>query len=333
MNQNSAREIGTLKYFRERIMRYNVPATVKNNPDAYEEFFVSVGRAYLVEAFLEFFGMENIGSEPTKNLPERNASMQGKKEHFDKVFGKFVDYYVFHLGVTVDDKVQNYGLSLIELFVLLMQLNDTIHEGDGYRNVINWKYLLWLFKANNKLSKYAIEGMYFLTSVKCLLTHQMSERVIWGRGTNKKGKTGANMPNDLEMEHTIKSTKNLITSMGANKTEKAVLRSSMSVTGVTESLHAYDESSNVKPPSTAHAQKSASRDEEIMLGDLRLLKPFKCAPLHELYPSFPEMLKSVREKINLGEFFRWLERHKTQLARGLPVVPENEESESSDADD
>ncbi|XP_074606463.1 uncharacterized protein LOC141859518 [Acropora palmata] len=45
-----------------------------------------------------------------------------------------------------------------------------------------------------------------------------------------------------------------------------------------------------------------------------------------------QMLKSVREKINLGEFFRWLERHKTQLARGLPVVPENEESESSDAD-
>ena len=52
-----------------------------------------------------------------------------------------------------------------------------------------------------------------------MLTHQVSEPVIWGRGTNKKGKIiGVNMPNDLEMEHTIKSTKNLITSMGANKT-------------------------------------------------------------------------------------------------------------------
>ena len=141
----------------------------------------------------------------------------------------FVDYHVFHLGVTVDDKVQNYGLSLIELFIVLMQLNDTIHEGDGDRNVINWKYLL--------------------------LTHQVSEPVIWGRGTNKKGKIGVNMPNDLEMEHTIKSTKNLITSMGTNKTEKAVLRSSMAVTGVSESLHTYDESPNVKPPSTAHTKK------------------------------------------------------------------------------
>ena len=182
----------------------------------------------------------------------------------------------------------------------------------------------------DKLSKYAIEGMYFLTSVKCMLMHQMSKQVIWGRGTSCKGKFGANMPNDLEMAHTIKSTKNLITSMGENKTKKAVLPSSMSVT---ESLHAYDENSNVKPPSTACTEKGAIRDEDIMLSDLRLLQSFKCIPLHEPHLSFPEMLKSVRHKINLGELFRGLERHKTQLARGLPTVPEGEESESSEADD
>ena len=43
--------------------------------------------------------------------------------------------------------------SLIELFIVLMQLNGSIHEGDGDRNVINWKYLLWVFKANNKLKE------------------------------------------------------------------------------------------------------------------------------------------------------------------------------------
>ena len=71
MYQNSTRESGPLMYFRKRIMRYNVPTTVKNNPDAYQEFFVSVGRAYLVEAFLEYFSMENTESEPTKNLVSR----------------------------------------------------------------------------------------------------------------------------------------------------------------------------------------------------------------------------------------------------------------------
>ena len=102
MNQNSTREIGTLKYFRERIMRYNAPTTVKSNPDAYEEFFVSVGRAYLVEAFLEFFGMENTESDgPTKNLPDQNASLEAKKTcdrrqygcHAFRCSGRFYLFY------------------------------------------------------------------------------------------------------------------------------------------------------------------------------------------------------------------------------------------------
>ena len=173
-----------------------------------------------------------------------------------------------HLGVKTDGKVQNYDLCLIELFVVLMQLNDTVHEGDGDRSVINWKYLLWIFYASNKLPKYAIEGMCFLTLVKCLLTRQMSERMTWGRGPNKKGKIGTNMPNDLEMEHNIQDTKTVITSMGANKTEKSVLHGSKSVTGTSDSANAYDESSIVKPPSTAQSKKSSTRDEEIMLGDL-----------------------------------------------------------------
>ena len=133
MKQSSSREIGTLKYFRERIMRHNVPATVKNNPDDYEEFFTLVGRE--VEAFLEFFGMETIGSQPTKNIPPQNSSMDFNRQHFDNKSEHFVNYHVFHVGVTAEDKVQNYGLCLIELFVVLMRLNDAVHEGDGYRNV------------------------------------------------------------------------------------------------------------------------------------------------------------------------------------------------------
>ena len=143
------------------------------------------------------------------------------------------------------------------------------------------------------------------------------------------------MQTDLEMEHTIKTIKNLITSKGANKTEKAVLHSSMAVTVVSElpCMLMMRVQMSIKPPSTAHTKKSADRDEGIMLGDLRLLRPFKCDPMHEPYPSFPDMLKSVREKIDLGEFLHWLENHKRQLARGQSVVPENEESESSDAGD
>ena len=98
---------------------------------------MSVGRAYLVEAFLEFFGVENTKSEPTKKCPNKMQAWRQRMNTLKRCLRKFVDYHVFHLGVTVDDKVQNYGLSLIELFIVLMQLNDTIHEGDGDRNVFN----------------------------------------------------------------------------------------------------------------------------------------------------------------------------------------------------
>ena len=61
-----------------------------------------------------------------KNMPQENASMEVKKQHFDNMLEQFVNYHVFHLGVTVDDKVQNYGLCLIELFTVFMQLNDSV---------------------------------------------------------------------------------------------------------------------------------------------------------------------------------------------------------------
>ena len=49
-------------------MRYNVPATVKKHSDGYEEFFTSPELVCLVEAFLEFFDMEAIESQPAKSM-------------------------------------------------------------------------------------------------------------------------------------------------------------------------------------------------------------------------------------------------------------------------
>ena len=64
-------------------------------------------------SFPRIFWLENTESEPTKNLPEQNASLEVKNEHFDKVLGKFVDYHVFHLGVTVNDKVQREAIIIM----------------------------------------------------------------------------------------------------------------------------------------------------------------------------------------------------------------------------
>ena len=64
-------------------------------------------------SFPRILWLENTESEPTKNLPKQNASVEAKNEHFDKVLGKFVDYHVFHLGVRVNDKVQREAIIIM----------------------------------------------------------------------------------------------------------------------------------------------------------------------------------------------------------------------------
>ena len=148
-------------------------------------------------------------------------------EYFDETFISFVDNYVLHdnleeIHCDPEDKVMNYRVCVIEFAVLVMQMIDKIHEGDGDRLIAIVKYLLLMFKAKSNYSKYAIETMRFIAQVKCTLKEQMAARVIYGRFSNPNGKPSHNMETDIPMEHTIKETKVLINGMGANKTQKAV---------------------------------------------------------------------------------------------------------------
>ena len=255
----SVREVGTLKYFRERIMRHNVYSDIKKDVDGFQDFFLSVGRAYLVTAFTEYFVVDPNTNKPTAHIPPQNLTRAKQVEYFEETFGSFVDKYVLHdnleeIQCDPEDKVMNYGLCVIEFAVLVMQMIDTVHEGDGDRLIVIVKYLLLMFKAKSNYSKYAIETMRFITQVKCTLTEQMAARVIYGRFSNPNGKPGHNMETDIAMEHTIKGTKVLINGMGANKTQKAVQRATSSVGGVHCICHSYDKCSNVTPNSTAHSR-------------------------------------------------------------------------------
>ena len=91
-------------------MHYNVPATVKKHPDLYEEFFTSPLLVCPVEVFLEFFDMETIPKVSSQKHATREPKhvkkvKKVKKQHFDNMLEQFVNYHVFHLGITVDDKV------------------------------------------------------------------------------------------------------------------------------------------------------------------------------------------------------------------------------------
>ena len=94
----SVREAGTLKYFREKYNRKNVtPEKVANSYEGSEQFLLSVGKAYIVEAATEFWGLQNVNDSPTKHLPPKgilHLSQEVKQEYFDQVIGAFVDEFV-----------------------------------------------------------------------------------------------------------------------------------------------------------------------------------------------------------------------------------------------
>ena len=58
---------------------------------------MSVGKAYLLEAALDFWGMEKLDDQPTKHVPPPgilHKTSEKKMDYFNKVIGNFVDEYV-----------------------------------------------------------------------------------------------------------------------------------------------------------------------------------------------------------------------------------------------
>ena len=130
-----------------------------------------------------------------------------------------------------DDRLFNYGLQVLQLGVMLMQLNDTEHEGDGNRSLINWKMLMLYFRCRPRGMKYAYEAMRFITCIKALYSEKTSHRILHGQFVNASGGEGKNYANDLKMEHCIQDNKQSMRAMRGNKTLKAVQRASSSSYG------------------------------------------------------------------------------------------------------
>lgn len=104
--------MGTLKFFREKYNRRNVtPEKVADSYEGTEQFILSVGKAYLLNAALNFWGMEKLDDHPTKHVPPPgiiHKTNEKKIEYFNEVIGSFVDEYVI---ADVDKESNSNGLA------------------------------------------------------------------------------------------------------------------------------------------------------------------------------------------------------------------------------
>ena len=94
-NVSSENEIGTMKAEQTRISRSSVDPDVRKAYAADKDFVVSFVDSYIIEAVLEYFGMEDIYSAPSKHVPPPDLSDHvALKEWFQEEFGRLVDEMV-----------------------------------------------------------------------------------------------------------------------------------------------------------------------------------------------------------------------------------------------
>ena len=233
-----------------------------------------------------------------------------------------------------EDCQLNYGLQVIQLGMMLMQLNDTEREGDGDRSLINWKMLMLYFRCRPRGMKYAYEAMRFITYIKAIYPEKTAHRILHGQFVNPRGGEGNNYANDLKMEHCIQDNKLSMRGMRANKTLKAVQRCSGSSYGQKQFSIQFDEQSNIPPESTSHTHACTTDDVKAMLEILQQIKPFQFNA-GRLLNSFPQISKSPLDKLDVALLHTWLTSNRRKLFAGVVefAVEESEEHPSENDDD
>ena len=112
-----------------------------------------------------------------------------------------------------------------------------------------------------------------------IASEEMSHRSTWGRFMNWHGGKGRNSACNMAQEICNWVSKDVVKAIGLNKTQKAMeMRASKAAAGVQQIVKRLNKVLDVKRVSQAHIHKSVTKDEVIMVQDLRKIKPFEIKP-------------------------------------------------------
>ena len=292
--KSSAREKGTIRYFREKLNRRNVTLDVKHFEDC-EQLFMSMGKCFVVEALLEFFQMTDTNQKPSQNAPS-SLDEEQKDVYIITTVERFLDEYVF----------------------------SATNDGDVLR-----KQLLVHFFSTPGYNEFAIEMLINILQCQVLLTEAEAHQCKWAATVNWNGGSGKNIEIDLFQENQNSEMKKLIKSMGANKSEQAISRASKACGGVKKIVESYEEHVNIHRKSSSRSHKSALNDETVILGDLRDLRPFKNVIGRE-FESFQDISANPTKKFDSDKFQTWIKRHTKNILLHYPVFDNDDEDDSED---
>ena len=125
---------------------------------------------------------------------------------------------------------------------------------------------------------------------------------------NKKGGKGKCVETDLAMEHSVRNAKDLIKSLGSNKTSQAIKRASLAADSITAVARYYEHVRNVPANSDRHTKKISETDKNIIKTKLRQLRPFKYQSGRS-YAKMPHIPYTPFARINRQGLRTALQRH------------------------
>lgn len=244
-----------------------------------------------------------------------NFSTDDAQEFFDTALDKFVAKFILQWnapGEWETDGVMSYGLFMMSVTALLLNMKDTAKEGDGNRNLINQKMLLSTFKSLSAYSKYAIEMFVAIAQQECLLPPQLAARMKWGYFVNWNGGQGKNVETDLAQEISNRLSKKIVQRMGANKTVPLISKVTKASNGIKEIVENFDRAIDHRKSSSYHTTRSAADDEEGMINDLLLIRPFTFRG-GRYHPSFEGIKRCPSRYMNHQKFYGWIRKQKNNL--------------------
>ena len=140
---------------------------------------------------------------------------------------------------------------LMSVGMVYLEYSDAIKEGDGLRVLRCWRYMLLIFKATGR-TNYSIEAFILLAQYHFLFSERQKHQLLWGRFINVHGLPARNIPSDLLMEHFNRLCKETLNGLGANKTEKALVRVGKALGALDSVQKNYDDDNDIKEQSGSH---------------------------------------------------------------------------------
>lgn len=218
----------------------------------------------------------------------------------------------------MQDEMYNYSTQFLQWYIHLCEFQDGVREGDPFRTNINLKRMIPFFYSHSHRSKYAVECIDYILKTELLLPKALSIRTRLGSFVNPHGVPGGNKAADMQQENNILVLKDVIKTLGASKTDKAMVRGSLAAPVIGTIVNNYRAQLGCHMRSGRHRTRDRQQDVEAVLTVVNRTNPFNKVPGRTM-PHYRGILQNPFSSINITDFNIHLDKIIQRLRRGLNV--------------